>query len=243
MALSFDLPKYARVVNAVQERITDGTYPAGSAIPSEAQLSAEFGASRPVVVRALGILQQDGWIVAEHGRGRYVRHTRGRSLREGGPGREVLREDADTVVEVLAVGIQDADAVVAAALELSKASPVLARRRRVTTDIGPVEIGTTYVPVSVASGTDLADGAALGPGGIVGHLASRKGIRFDHATERLGARPATAEEARLLDIGRREWVLTVFVVGFDIQGQPRFVTDAALPATRRDLEDEFALNG
>src|SRR5262245_53111277 len=61
------------VVNAVQERIQNGSYPPGEAIPSETQLMAEFDVSRPTVVRALGILQQAGWIDAQHGRGRFVR--------------------------------------------------------------------------------------------------------------------------------------------------------------------------
>src|SRR2546421_12879195 len=61
------------MVNAIQERISDGTYPAGTMIPSESQLMAEFGAARPTVVRALGILQQDGWIEPRAGVGRFVR--------------------------------------------------------------------------------------------------------------------------------------------------------------------------
>lgn len=55
------------------------------------------------------------------------------------------------------------------------------------------------------------------------------------------APPATTEEARLLEIARRECVLTVWVVGYDVDGLARFVTDAVLPATRRDLEDDFPI--
>ena len=239
--LSFELPKYAQIVNAIQERIAAGKYPAGGSIPSEAQLSAEFGASRPVVVRALGILQQDGWIDSEQGRGRFVRHPKGRAVRQGGPGRDVLREDAEAVLAVLDVGVIDAPPGVAMALGLAQDTPVMARRRLVTTDIGPVELGSTYLPVTVAAGTSLAEVDPLGPGGVIEHLKVRKGIRFDYASERIGARPATAEEARLLDIARRECVLTVFVTAFDASGVALFVTDAVLPATRRDLEDEFPI--
>src|SRR5262252_7801438 len=73
MPLEFGPPKYALVVNAVQERIQNGTYPLGSAIPSETALMAEFKISRPTIVRALNMLAQDGWIDSQHGRGRYVR--------------------------------------------------------------------------------------------------------------------------------------------------------------------------
>jgi GntR family transcriptional regulator len=68
MAINVPPPKYAAVVNAVQQRIEDGTYLPGATIPSETQLMDEFKTSRPTVVRALGILQQDGWIESEQGR-------------------------------------------------------------------------------------------------------------------------------------------------------------------------------
>lgn len=238
---SRELPKYVRIVNAIRERIADGTYVVGSAIPSEAKLSAAFRTSRPVVVRALGILQQDGWLVSEKGRGRYVRHGRSRVLPHGGLGLSVLREDVDARVCVLSVGQIDAPPAVSAALGLSTASPVIARQRLVTINSGAVQLGTTYVAVGVASGTGLAEERSLGPGGVIDHLRDRKGIRFGHATERIQARPARTHEARLLGINRREWVLTVFVVGFDVEGRSRFVTDAVLPATRRDVEYEFAI--
>jgi GntR family transcriptional regulator len=119
---SFELPKYAQMVNAIQQRITDGTYAPGAAIPTEPQLGAEFGVSRTVVVRALGILQQDGWLDAEQGRGRFVRPQRARATNLGGPGREILTETVETEVTVLDVGIIDAPPGVSAALGLAKAA-------------------------------------------------------------------------------------------------------------------------
>src|SRR5690348_15067878 len=65
-------PKYVLIVNAVQQRIESGTYPAGVMIPSETELMREFGASRPIMVRALDLLRQDGWIESHQGKGRFV---------------------------------------------------------------------------------------------------------------------------------------------------------------------------
>src|ERR1035441_565303 len=72
--LEFSPPKYAQIVNAIQRRIGDGTYPPGSLLPSETQLVREFAVSRPTVVRALEVLRSQGWIDREHGRGSYVRN-------------------------------------------------------------------------------------------------------------------------------------------------------------------------
>ncbi|WP_440066464.1 GntR family transcriptional regulator [Streptosporangium sp. OZ121] len=66
-------PKYAQVVKAIRERIADGTYRPGDRIPSEAELIAEFGYSRPTVVRALQVLELRGLIDRVHGRGSYVK--------------------------------------------------------------------------------------------------------------------------------------------------------------------------
>src|SRR4051794_2842023 len=71
--LEVPLPKYARVVTELRRRIEDGEYRPGDMLPSEAQLVREFGIGRTTIVRALGILQSDGWITREHGLGSYVK--------------------------------------------------------------------------------------------------------------------------------------------------------------------------
>ena len=69
----FPLPKYARVVTELRRRIEDGVYRPGDMLPSESQLVREFGIGRTTIVRALQMLQHDGWITREHGLGSYVK--------------------------------------------------------------------------------------------------------------------------------------------------------------------------
>ena len=66
-------PKYAQVVTEIPQRIERGDYPPGSLLPSEHQLVAEFGVSRPTIVKSLAILRQEGWIDTQQGRGSFVR--------------------------------------------------------------------------------------------------------------------------------------------------------------------------
>src|SRR5215472_9930579 len=73
MAYEVPTPKYLRVLNTLRERIEEGSLGPGAALPSESQLSAEFAVSRPTVLKALGILRQDGWIESQQGRGHFVR--------------------------------------------------------------------------------------------------------------------------------------------------------------------------
>ncbi len=66
-----------RLGEAIYERIrsgiVNGTYPAGSKLPSETRLCAEFEVSRPVVREALARLRIDGLIASRQGAGTFVR--------------------------------------------------------------------------------------------------------------------------------------------------------------------------
>jgi len=54
------------------DRIRDGTYAPGSRIPSESELSDEFGVSRATVRTALAKLAANGMILRKHGNGTFV---------------------------------------------------------------------------------------------------------------------------------------------------------------------------
>ncbi len=59
---------YERIADAIR----DGTYPPGSTLPSEPDLAAALGASRPALREALILLQEDGVITVRRGVGRTV---------------------------------------------------------------------------------------------------------------------------------------------------------------------------
>src|SRR6185437_14882313 len=94
MAYEYTPPKYAQVIAELQKRIDSGEYPPGSLLPSENQLSGEFGIARPTVVRALRVLRQEGWIDTQQGKGSFVRGrpALARAANER-PGRAELERD------------------------------------------------------------------------------------------------------------------------------------------------------
>jgi GntR family transcriptional regulator len=240
MPMEFSPPKYAVIVNTVQGRIEAGTYPPGSTLPSEAAFMKEFGVSRPTTVRALELLRQQGWIDAHQGRGRTVL---------GSPdarARRAPRHTLDTIglvesalVTVVSAGPVLAPPRAAGALGLSAGTPVIARTRLLVHDeIGPVELSTVYVPVELAAGTTLADPAPLADG-VLRHLTHRHGVAFDHATERISARTPTAEEARLLAVGRRDCLLTV---PSDRHDRAATCVPSTWPPAPAEVEDAFTLS-
>lgn len=72
--------KYYELMEDLHHKIIEGGIRPGEKLPSENKLSAEYGVSRQTVRKALQILQNEGYIYAEHGRGTFcsemLRHTR-----------------------------------------------------------------------------------------------------------------------------------------------------------------------
>ncbi|MBW1601793.1 GntR family transcriptional regulator [Streptomyces sp. JJ66] len=62
-------PKYRQVADALRREIDNGTYPPGSRLPSESELSARFDASRNTVRSGLGLLVTQGLVTSSQGLG------------------------------------------------------------------------------------------------------------------------------------------------------------------------------
>ena len=60
---------YQVIARQLREQLQRGDLTPGSAVPSESQLRRSHGVSRSTVRRALAVLEHEGLIVTEHGRG------------------------------------------------------------------------------------------------------------------------------------------------------------------------------
>jgi len=56
---------YRQIRDIIKEKIKSGEIKPGEKLPSENQLVAEYGISRPVIRHALGELVSEGWIYWE----------------------------------------------------------------------------------------------------------------------------------------------------------------------------------
>ena len=63
--------KYVALMEQLKEGILSGQIRPGDRLPSENQLSREYGLSRHTVRKALAILENEGYVTAEHGRGTF----------------------------------------------------------------------------------------------------------------------------------------------------------------------------
>lgn len=60
--------RYHMIADVLRDRILTGVYPPGSLLPSESDLSFDFGYSRDTVRDALDVLRAEGLVVKERGR-------------------------------------------------------------------------------------------------------------------------------------------------------------------------------
>jgi GntR family transcriptional regulator len=241
MACEVEPPKYVRLAQTLQRRIEDGTYPAGTRVPSENQLVQSFGMSRPTVVRALELLKRDGRLESRQGYGTIVLGRPAVVAEKDRRGRDALERDetltSGRLLEAGEVAVPDR---VASALGLPKLAKVFRRRFLVDEDGEAIELVSSYFPVDLVDGTELAiDEPLVGSGRE--HLETRKKVRFDHVTERVSARLPESGEAELLGMPDGVPVLSVLIIACDASGQALQVSDVLLPADRNELEDTYRL--
>ena len=70
------VPKYWNLVEHFRGRIGSGELKPGDRLPSYTEMRVQYGVSRPVTERVHGILERDGLILREAGRGIFVREPR-----------------------------------------------------------------------------------------------------------------------------------------------------------------------
>jgi len=144
-ATDLDEPAYLHIARTLADRVTSGVYPAGSRLPSGAQLCAEFGVSPMTVRRALTWLQNQGLIVGEKGRGTYVRalDLTDTVFRLDSLTGEWLDESAE--IRLLSASMTRADEKVAAMLGLKPGDRVVYLRRLVLQGGNPAMYHKEYI--------------------------------------------------------------------------------------------------
>lgn len=236
---SSDRAVYRQIADHLRSKVEQGEYGPGERLPSESDLMREYDVSRVTARRALSVLVTDGLVLAEHGRGWFVRSRP--PVRRLGIDRFARRKEgkaAFTVdmeasnrpfsVEVLFVGTGPVPDEAATRLNLDPGQKVVVRRRRYLADGQPVEFATSYIPLDVAEGTSIAE-VNPGPGGIYARMED-KGMVFERYDEEITARMPFEEETRLLQLPPASPVLHLVRTAI-ADGRPVEVCDTVMDAS------------
>ncbi|MBZ4321480.1 GntR family transcriptional regulator [Streptomyces huiliensis] len=213
--------RYQQIADELRRGITTGTYKLGERLPSEDALAALLDVGRPTLRDALDVLQAEGLLKKRHGSGTYV--TRPQPPVRYAPGARTGQPDAavhSKIRTTLSVTSIKAGVKLASLLHVPGGTPV-AKYRYLNRE-GEVahSVAHVHVPQSVADRDLRQIREVRSPWGEdVLRLLLRAGVHVETTAQRLAARLATAEEAKLLEITIRTPVLSIERVSTDAGGR------------------------
>jgi GntR family transcriptional regulator len=245
-----DRPVFRQISDHLRDLISSGRLEPGELLPSESQLVEHYGVTRTTARQALAVLKAEGLVVAEHGKGSYVRPRPkvrrlgsdrfARRHREAGKAAfvaEVEAAGAAPSVDRIAITEERPTPDVAGRLGLRSNQKVVVRRRRYLIDGHPVELATSYIPASLARGTAMTE-PNTGPGGIYARL-EETGHRLDHFDEQVRARMPLPEEAQALHLASGVPVFHLVRTAYDTDGQAVEVCDTVMSSDVYQLDYEL----
>ncbi|HET9548186.1 MAG TPA: GntR family transcriptional regulator [Desertimonas sp.] len=217
--------RYREIADTLRQRVR--TAPAGSLLPSEAELSAEFGASRVTIRRALDVLRDDGLVAARQGFGWFVAAE---------PVRQHLGQLGTIEAQLDGSGIANERRVVEFAFgdppgrvrQLLGVDSVLRVKRINLADGEPFAVVTVWCPAELGQHLSRAD--------VEQHpFYELLDVRLRGATQTIGADGASADEARLLHVPIGAPLLKCQRVTTDESGTPVLVSEHLFPAHRTEF--------
>lgn len=209
------IPLYYQVASSLERAITDGTLPPGSRLENEVALGERLGLSRPTIRRAIQELVDKGLLVRRRGVGTQVVHGRvTRNVEFTSLYEDLERSGQSPETQLLSAETRVADESAAEALGVEVGSPTLVIRRLRLADGAPLALLENTLPEPLAN----IDTDSLTRHGLYKILRS-KGVNMRVAKQTIGARQATPEEARLLEMPERSAVLTMNRTAFDNSGR------------------------
>lgn len=170
----------------------------GQSLPSEREMSKEFGVSRPTLRSAVGELVAAGVVVREHGRGMFVAPEKvTQELVSHETAVDVPHAHGTWSSRLLDLEVVAAGPRVGRRLHLSPAAQVTHVARLRLVDGEPIAIEYLYFPADLVP--ELATGD-VESGDLYDVLRERHGVRVRQATQSMEATVASEEEARIMGV-------------------------------------------
>lgn len=247
---SVDSPPYRQIASMLREAINSGRLAPGERLPSETELIEHFGVARMTVRQAVQELRFEGLVIAEHGRGVFVRptpqirrlasdrFTRHHRAAGNAPSTVESEESGESPqVDDIAVSRGKPNQLAAERLRVPADDDVVMWSRRYLADGQPVETALSYLPLAVAEDIQIEE-TVIGPGGIYARL-EETGHPLGRFTEEVTARMPTPEERRELRLESAVPVLSVLRTAYDTNDVAVEVCASVKVASAYVLEYEF----
>ncbi|GCD97126.1 GntR family transcriptional regulator [Embleya hyalina] len=196
-----------QIADELREEITSGRLAPGDALPSEKMLVGRFGTAPATARQAVRLLKEEGLVVAERGKGVYVKrqpptirlgsHRFSRQTRAEGKSAfeaEIERQGLEWGQEVLELAEVPAPEWVAEWLGVDAGATVFVRRRRNLVGDTPTQLADSYYRLDTVEDTAIRT-PDTGPGGSYARL-EEKGLTLERFREEIRIRMPTPTEVQ-----------------------------------------------
>jgi GntR family transcriptional regulator len=226
------VPLYFQVAQYLERAIEDGRMPPGTRLDNEVLLAERLGLSRPTLRRAMQHLVDKGLLVRRRGVGtRVVQPKVRRPLELTSLFDDLTTAGRRPTTQVLSNEVVPATAEVAAPLDLAEGTDVIRITRLRSALDQPIAKLVNVLPGGIPGLTT----PALERYGLY-QLLRAAGVHLHTATQTIGARRATAEEARALGESKGAALLTMQRLTYDDHGRPVELGNHVYAATRYSFE-------
>jgi len=215
-----DAPLYRQLAATLQQELERGRYAPNAALPAERELAASFNVSRDTVRKAIRLLEEQGVLYSDHGRGtfaapesvrqmsRFLDSFTDDALKRGGvPGQRIL-----------ALAPMSADLALSSLLQIEAGAPLVRLRRLRLLDGAPVGLQDSYL--NLPSGTAIKRQRLEALGSLYRLLVEELGVTPSECLESLSAVAALPEEAGLLQVAEGSPLLACERITLSDRRQP-----------------------
>lgn len=226
------VPLYFQVAARLEEMIESGTLPAGTRLENEIDLADQLGLSRPTMRRAIEYLVDRGLLVRKRGVGTQVVHTKVRrpveltSLYD-----DLAKTGQKPQTRVLSFTVEPASDALALELGIPEGTEIYVFERLRYSGDEPLALMRNHVPARLLR---------LTPEDLETHglydLLRAAGVTLRIAKQSIGARVATAAEARSLQESKGAPLLTMARTAYDDHGHAVEHGDHLYRASRYTFE-------
>ena len=226
-------PRYQQIADDLLAKLRDGTHPVGSMLPTEVELSGQYGVSRYTVREALRLLEAMGLVDRRQGAGTTVAATDPdeRFVHEMTSIDELLQYPENTRLYVISARYVEAGEALAERLGCSQGETwqQIDTVRRVTATAAPICTTTIFVRSEYGG---IEDDIGTVPEPVYAQVQKRFDLQLDRVAIDLSAGTVGEARAELLEVEPHAPALLIMRRYLDAKGRIFEVSDSCHPAAR-----------
>jgi GntR family transcriptional regulator len=215
------IPLYYQIETILRQKILSGQFLPASLLPSEDALAEEYHVSRITIRQALSLLEKDGLVVRQRGKGTFVsEHADSEAIEPpklSGSIEDLILMGIQTTTKILNISMVKPPDKILDRLKLARNSQLLRIEKIRIVEQGPLSYVINYLPPEIGKKIKSED---LQVKPLMMILEDKFGITAAEADQTLEATIADAHVAPLLKIRVGDPLLKVERTVFDGKGNP-----------------------